>query len=183
MTQEPCCNAGDAGEMRSRSLDLVEFLHSVEDGLLGCLLHLASEEELVEDHVHLVEVEDQVKLAYVAKELVEKLDEEVDGLEVHKFIVHHIHADGEEEARVTPVYELVLLELDEVGELWVARGDNAVDLSLDLHLFIIRVRTVILRETRLSLPVLQQQELDHRPVKSPTSTLQAVARSACVACL
>ena len=53
-----------------RSVGLVELLHAMEDGLFGGLLHLAREEELVEDHVHLVEVEDQVELAHVAKELV-----------------------------------------------------------------------------------------------------------------
>ena len=76
--------------------------------MLGGLLHLAREEELVEDHVDLVEVEDEVELAHVAKELVEELDEEVDRLEVEQLVVGHVDAQREEEARVPPVDELVL---------------------------------------------------------------------------
>ena len=51
-------------------LCLVELLDPMQDGLLGGLLDLAREEELVEDHVDLVEVEDEVELAHVAKELI-----------------------------------------------------------------------------------------------------------------
>ena len=89
-------------------IELVELLHAVEDRLLRRLLHLAREEELVEDHVDLVEVEDEVELAHVAKELVEELDEEVDRLEVEQLVVGHVDAQREEEARVPPVDELVL---------------------------------------------------------------------------
>jgi acetyl-CoA acetyltransferase len=39
---------------------------------------------------NLVEIEDKVKLAHVAKELVEELDEEVDGLKVKQLIVGHV---------------------------------------------------------------------------------------------
>ena len=42
----------------------------MQDRLLGGLLHLAREEKLVEDHVDLIEVEDEVELAHVAKELI-----------------------------------------------------------------------------------------------------------------
>jgi len=42
------------------SVELVELLHSVEDGLFGGFLHLARKEELVQDHVNLVEVEHEV---------------------------------------------------------------------------------------------------------------------------
>ena len=42
----------------------------MQDRLLGGFLHLAREEELIKDHVDLVEVEDEVELANVAKELI-----------------------------------------------------------------------------------------------------------------
>ena len=100
---------------------LVELLHPVQDRLLARLLHLAREEELVEDHVHLVEVEDEVELAHVPEELVEQLDEEVDRLKVDELVVLRVDAQREEEAGVPAVDELVLPPLDEVGELRVAR--------------------------------------------------------------
>ena len=62
----------------------------MEDGLLGGLLHLARQEELVQDHVDLVEVEDEVELAHVAEELIEQLHEEVDRLEIQQLVVRHI---------------------------------------------------------------------------------------------
>ena len=87
----------------------------MQDRLLGGFLHLAREEELVEDHVDLVEVEDEVELANVAKELIagsggdhagestrggragggpggalQELDEEMDGLKVHELVVRRI---------------------------------------------------------------------------------------------
>eukprot|EP00962_Isochrysis_galbana_P031412 scaffold10239_cov122-Isochrysis_galbana.AAC.8 len=41
------------GERSLPLLELVEVLHAVQDCLLGRLLHLARQEELVKDHVHL----------------------------------------------------------------------------------------------------------------------------------
>ena len=43
----------DVGAARGQLVQLVELLHAMEDGLLRRLLYLASEEELVEDHVNL----------------------------------------------------------------------------------------------------------------------------------
>ena len=106
--------------LRERALplvELVELLDAVQDRLLRRLLHLAREEELVEDHVDLVEVEDEVELAHVAKELVEELDEEVDRLEVEQLVVGHVDAQREEEARVPPVDELVLRVLRGGGKI------------------------------------------------------------------
>ena len=57
---------------------------------------------------HLVEVEHKIELAHVAKELVEQLDKEMDRLEVEQLVVAHIDAQGEEEAGVPAVDELVL---------------------------------------------------------------------------
>ena len=96
----------------------------MQDGLLGGLLDLAREEELVEDHVDLVEVEDEVELAHVPKELIaggggshagestrtyvggrgaggggrggalQELDEEMDRLEVHELVIGRILRHG-----------------------------------------------------------------------------------------
>ena len=100
--------ARDIWVSRAASVELVELLHAVQDRLLRRLLHLAREEELVQDHVDLVKVEDKVELAHVPEELVEELDEEVDRLEVEQLIVVHVHAQREKEPGVPPVDELVL---------------------------------------------------------------------------
>ncbi|RUS17629.1 hypothetical protein BC937DRAFT_89701 [Endogone sp. FLAS-F59071] len=60
---------------------------------------------------HLVEIENQVKLAHVAEESVQDLHEEVDGLEVGELVVIGVDADAEEEASVTAVDNLVVAEL------------------------------------------------------------------------
>lgn len=105
------------------------MLEAGEDDLLAGLLDLAGEEDLVEDGVDLVEVEDEVELADVAEEGVEDLDEEVDGLEVGELVVVGVDTGAEEETRVSPVYHLVVPELDEVGLVFlVARRYETVDL-------------------------------------------------------
>lgn len=105
------------------------MLQSRQHDLLARLLDLAGQEDLVEDGVDLVEVEDQVQLADVAEEGVEDLDEEVDGLEEGELVVVGVDAGAEEEARVPPVDDLVVAELDEVGlVLLVAGRYEAVDL-------------------------------------------------------
>lgn len=58
---------------------------------------LSSEEDLVQNRVHLVEVEDQVQLTYVAEVLVKDLHEEMDGLEVSKLVIFTVYANAEEE--------------------------------------------------------------------------------------
>jgi hypothetical protein len=60
---------------------------------------------------HLVEVEYEVELAHVAEEAVQHLHEQVDGLQVRKLVVRHVHAEGEEQARVPAVDDLVRAEL------------------------------------------------------------------------
>jgi hypothetical protein len=119
-----------------------------QNNLLARLLNLARQEDLIEDGVHLVKVEDEVELADVAEEGVEHLDEEVDGLEEGELIVVCVDAGAEEEARVAAVDDFVVAELDEVGlVLLVARGDEAVDLALELDLFVVAVGGVPLGET------------------------------------
>lgn len=93
------------------------------------LLDLARKKHLVEDGVHLVEVEDQIQLADIAEESVEDLDEEVDGLEEGQLVVVGVDARAEEEAGVPAVDDLVVAELDEVGLVFlVARCYEPVDL-------------------------------------------------------
>ena len=88
------------------------MLEAGEDDLLAGLLDLAGEEDLGEDGVDLVEVEDEVELADIAKEGIEDLDEEVDGLEVGELVVVRVDADAEEQAGVSAIDDLVVPELD-----------------------------------------------------------------------
>lgn len=117
------------GSNSSQLLKLVQVFQSRQHDLLARLLDLAGQEDLVEDSVDLVEVEDQVQLADVAKEGVEDLDEEVDGLEEGELVVVGVDAGAEEEARVPPVDDLVVAELDKVGLILLVSGRyEAVDL-------------------------------------------------------
>ncbi len=105
------------------------MLEPREHDLLARLLDLAGEKDLVEDGVDLVEVEDEVELAHVAEEGVQDLDEEVDGLQIGQLVVVGVDARAEEEARVSPVHDLVVPELDEIRlVLLVAGRHEAVDL-------------------------------------------------------
>lgn len=113
------------------SLELVEVLEAREHDLLGGLLDLAGEEDLVEDGVDLVEVEDEVELAHVAEEGVQHLDEEVDRLQVRQLVVVGVDARAEEKPRVPPVHDLVVPELHEVRLVLLVSGRyEAVDLFL-----------------------------------------------------
>ncbi len=130
---------------------LVQVLESGQNGLLARLLNLAGEKDLVEDGVDLVKVEDEIELGDVAKEGVEDLDEEVDGLEVGELIVICVDADAKEEAGVAAVDDFVVAKLDKVGlVLLVARRDEAVDLALELDLFLVAKGGVPFGETGLA---------------------------------
>jgi len=121
---------GEAAASSPTLLQLIQVLQPRQHDLLARLLDLAGEEHLVEDRVHLVEVEDEVQLAHVPEEGVEHLDEEVDRLEVRELVVVGVDARAEEEPRVPPVDDLVVAELDEVGLVLLVPGrDEAVDLG------------------------------------------------------
>jgi hypothetical protein len=98
--------------------------------LSTCLLYLARQEDLIEDRIDLVEVEDQIQLAHIAKEGIEDLNKEVNRLEVGKLVVVGIYARAEEEAGVSPVDHFVVAELDKVALVFlVTRRDETVDLQ------------------------------------------------------
>lgn len=122
------------------SLQLIQMLQPRQHNLLARLLNLARQKDFIEDGVDLVKVEDEVELADVAEEGVEDLDEEVDGLEEGELVVVCVDAGAEEEAGVAAVDDLVVAKLDEVGLVFlVARGDEAVNLALELDLFVVAV--------------------------------------------
>jgi len=74
--------------------------------LLAALLHLTSQQKLVEDEVCLLEVEDDVELAHVAVVLVHLLDVAVDDFERNQLIIGGVASGDEEERSVAAVDDL-----------------------------------------------------------------------------
>lgn len=60
---------------------------------------------------YLVEIEHQIKLTNIAEEMVQNLDEQVDAFEVSQLIVRYVHAQGEKQASISSVYDLVCSKL------------------------------------------------------------------------
>lgn len=127
------------------------MLEPGQNGLLARLLYLAGQEDLVENGIDFVKVEDEIELGDIAEEGVEDLDEEMDSLKVGEFVVVCVDTDAEEEASVAAVDDFVVAKLDKVGLiLLVARRDEAVDLALDLYLFLVAEGGVPFSETGLA---------------------------------
>ena len=143
-----------------------ELLHrgqTLADLKLTRLHDLARHDDLVENGVDLLEVEHNVQLAHVLEVRVEGLHKEVDELQHNELVVMDVDADGEEETCVAPVDDLVRAELDKVRELRVTRRHHPVDILLQLlplhpRLLAFCGLYIPLRDARLALPVLQQQE-------------------------
>jgi len=142
-----------------------------QNNLLARLLNLPREKHLVQNRIHLVEIEHQVQLAHVSEERVEHLYEEVNRLEERELVVVGVDARAEEEPCVPPVDDLVVAELDEVGLVFLVAGrDEAMDLgegrvgrywgwegrvvvtdfALELDLLVVAVWDVPLCEPRLA---------------------------------
>ena len=77
----------------------------------------------------MIEVKDNVELADVGEVAIQKLDEEVDGLQVRQLVVGDVDRNREEESGVSPVDKLVVVVLDEIGVLLVAGRYQPMDLG------------------------------------------------------
>ena len=108
---------------------LIQDLDPVQDILLARLLNLSGEDVLVQYAVNSIEVEDNVELADVGEVSIQKLDEEVDGLQVRQLVVGDVDRNREEESSVSPVDKLVVVVLDEIGVLLVAGRYQPMDLG------------------------------------------------------
>lgn len=136
-------------------VQLLDVLEPREDDWLGGFTQFAAEEDLVDDHVHLVEVEDEVQLAHVLKEAVQALDKQVDGLKVRKLVVRRVTANGKVETRIAAVDNLVVAELHKVRELGITRRDDAVHFRAQLLLLLLVIVHIPFGQTRLACAVLQ----------------------------
>lgn len=105
--------SGRVGGRRSRAglahlhiLKAILLPYAAQHILLAALLHLTSQQQLVEDEVGLLEVEDDVELTHVAVVLVHLLDVAMDNLEGDQLIVGRVAAGDEEERGVAAIYDL-----------------------------------------------------------------------------
>lgn len=79
------------------------MLQSRQHRLLTRFLNLPRKEHLIQNRIHLVEVEDEIQLAHVSKERIQNLDEEVNSLEVRELVVVCVDTGAEEETGVSAV--------------------------------------------------------------------------------
>ena len=77
-----------------------------EHVLLAALLHLAGQQQLVEDEVGFLEVEDDVEIANIAVVLVHLLDIAMDYFERDQLVVGRVAAGDEEERGIAAIYDL-----------------------------------------------------------------------------
>ena len=90
------------------SLVVVSALHSSVDCKFAGLHDFTADDHLVEDLVHLVEVEDKIKFADAAKVLVQYFDEQVDEFKHGKFVVFSVDTQSEIEAGIPTIYYLMV---------------------------------------------------------------------------
>ena len=60
-----------------------------------------------------MEVENQIKLTDIAEEMVQNLNEQVDAFKVSQLIVCYVNAQGEKQACIAPVYNLMRSKLQQ----------------------------------------------------------------------
>jgi hypothetical protein len=106
MEEEGPKPSSETGLTHLHVLQAVLLPYAPEYILLAALLQFASNQELIEDEVGLLEIEDDVQLADVAVVLVHLLDIAVDNLEGEQLVVGRVAAGDEEEGGVSAVHDL-----------------------------------------------------------------------------
>ena len=104
---------------------------------LAGLPYFTSQKHLVNDCVHLVEVEHQVEFAHVVEVLVQDLDEIVYGLQHGQVVVSNVDADAEVQTGVAAVDDLEVSELHKVSVLCVTNRHHSVHFFDELLLFVV----------------------------------------------
>jgi hypothetical protein len=93
-----------------------------EDILLAAFLHLAGEEELIEDEVCLLEVENDIQFAHIAIIFVHLLDETMHNFQSDELVVSGVYPGDEEKRGVAAINDLgVFAILSVVCRGWAAR--------------------------------------------------------------
>lgn len=66
------------------------------------------------DGTYLIKIENQIQLTNIPKETIQHFNKEVYSLQIRQLVIVCVDACAEEEARVSPVDDLVVAEFDEV---------------------------------------------------------------------
>ncbi len=125
--------------------------YRLEHVLLGSLLNLTADQELVQHEVGLLKVEDDIKLAHTAEILVQKLDVSVDDFQRQELVVATFDCATKVETSVSFVHDLEILPLEERAHLGFSGQDVADQLPRDLLLLLLRNRGVPLLQSALAL--------------------------------
>lgn len=107
------------------------MLQPRQNNLFTRLFDLASQKHLIQNSIDLVKVEDKIQLTHVAKELIQHLDEEMNGLQISKLVIICVDASAKEEASVTSIYDFGgAAKLDEIRLVFLVAGRHeTVDLA------------------------------------------------------
>lgn len=79
--------------------------------ILTRLLHLSSQEHLIQNRINLIKIKDQIQLADIPKKRIEDFNKEVDGFEVSELVIVGVDADAEEKPGIAAVDDFVVAEL------------------------------------------------------------------------
>jgi hypothetical protein len=151
---------------------LLHFLHqfdAVQNFSFTRLFQFPRQHEFIQDTVDLAKVEDNVEFADIAKVGIQQFDKQVNRLQIAEFIVRLVHGNGEKEAGIPPINELVGIVFNKVGILLVAGRHEAMDFGFNADLFRfarrggprlrhVRRGHVPLGQARLALTVLEQKK-------------------------
>ena len=121
-------------------LETVLLAYAPKHVLLAAFLHLACQQQLIEDEVGLLEVEDDVELADVAVVLVHLLDVTMDNFECDQLIVCGVAASDEEERGISAIHNLCVCEIVSLAKghpCWI----HPPLYSKKLHMRVRRART------------------------------------------
>lgn len=107
------------------------MLQPRQNNLFTRLLDLARQKHLIQNSIDLVKVEDKIQLTHIAKELIQHLDKEMNGLQISKLVIIRVDASAEEETGVATIDDFGgAAELDEIGLVFlVARRHETVHLA------------------------------------------------------
>ena len=133
----------------------------IQNVLLGGLLHLASQQELIQDEVGLLIVVDDVQLTDTARVLVKQLNIVVDDLKSDQFIIRVLNSTTEVEAGIALVDNLHIVPLYEGGHLGTPPQYVGDQVSCQLLLCLVRVGGEPFLQPWLSLPAEEEHELYH----------------------
>lgn len=150
---------GNVKVLMSGLLQQIRLLDGFQDILLGRLLSLASQQELVQDKIRLLEVKDDIQLTNTAEVFVEQLDVAVDDLQCDQFVVLVLNGTAEIQTGVSFIHDFQVPPLQEAAHLWLTGQNGLHQLPRDLLLLLIRQRNVPFLQTELALSAEQQHEL------------------------